>query len=139
MWTISIHMEDKWQHKLNIAKWQRKDAISELKAVNKQTGKKEQTATVTAQSFGTVTFWHLGLSPRLTCTIAQLLPIPRWLLAGYSLHSGIWASDRFTPTVLNFCLLVDLCTSISLVPHAPLRSPGGTQAQAALVQLFPTM
>lgn len=118
MWTISIHMEDKWQHILNTAKCKSKDARSELKALNKQ-AKKEQTSTVTAQPFGTVTFQHLGLSPRLICTFARLLPIAHWLLAGYSFNSGIWASERFTQMILNFCLFVDLCISSFSLPHAP--------------------
>lgn len=129
-------MEDKWQHKLNIAKWKSKDARSELKAVNKQAGKKEQTATVTAQPFGTFTFQHLGLFPRLTCTFAGLLPIPHWLLAGYSSHSGIWASERFTPMVLNFCLLVDLGPSSFPLHMHPLGALGEHKSKQLLCYSF---
>lgn len=65
-----------------------------------------------------VTFQHLGLSLRLICTFAWLLSIPHCLLASYSFHSGIWASERFTPMILNFCLLVDLCISSFPLPLA---------------------
>lgn len=119
MWTISIHMEDKWQHKLNIAKWKSKDARSELKAVSKQTNRQKRNKLPLWQ----LTFWDSylpasGTFPKADlhiCTaVAHTSLAPVWLF--FPLRN--LSIREVTPVVLNFCLLVDLCISSFSLPHA---------------------
>lgn len=117
-------MEDKWQHKLNIAKWKSKNARSELKAVNKQTGKKGTNSHCDSSAI-----WdsHLPASaavPKADLYICTAIAYTSLALPRCSFHSRVWASERFTPMVLNFCLLVDLCISsfplsLALEEHKP--------------------
>lgn len=133
MWTISIHMEDKWQHKLNIAKWKSKDARSELKAVSKQTNRQKRNK----QPLWQLTIWDSYLPAFVTfpkadlhvcTTVAYTSLAPGWLffpLRNLSIREVYLSGSKFLPA----CGYVHHQLSFA-------TCSGGTQAQAALTLLF---
>lgn len=133
MWTISIHMEDKWQHKLNIAKWKSKDARSEIKALNKQTGKKGTNSHCDSSAIwdsylpASRTFPKADL--HICMAVAHSSLAPGWLffpLRNLGIREVYPNGSKFLPT----------CGSVhQQLPFATCS--GGTQGRAAVMPLFP--
>lgn len=132
MWTISIHMEDKWQHKLNITKWKSKDARSELKAVNKQTDKKGTNSHCDSSAI-----WDSYLPASVTFPKADphiCMAVAYTSLAPGRLFFSLW-NLGIREVYPNGSKFLPACGSVhQQLPFATCS--GGTQAQVAL---FPTV